>query len=400
MWQKIKNYYHLLQAAKAALFFNYPSKHISVIGVTGTDGKTTTAHMIYEILRSQTPKVSMISSIYAVVGSKSYDTGFHVTTPSSWQIQKFLRRAVDSGHKYFILETTSHGLDQNRLAFVNVDVGILTNITHEHLDYHGSWEKYALAKSKLFKKTNFAILNYDDAKSYEFLKNKVTGKLITYSLKQDATYSLKNFPLKLKVLGAHNLSNALAAAAATSTLGISKQKITKALNSFRSPKGRLDKIDLKQNFDVYIDFAHTPNGLSQALSTLRATTRSNKSRLIVVFGAASERDVKKRPIMGGVADEFADIVILTSEDPRREKPAKIAAEIAKGIKHKSLNKTLFVTVDRAQAIEQAIMLAQPSDIVGTFGKGHEKSMTIGRRDYKWDEYEIVKQAIRKKMHAK
>lgn len=400
MWQKLKNYYHWFQAARAVLFFNHPAKHITVIGVSGTDGKTTTVHMLYEILKSETPKVSMISSIYAAIGAKTYDTGFHVTTPNSWQVQKLLRRAVDSGHKYFILETTSQGLDQNRLAFVDFNVGILTNITHDHLDYHRTWEKYALAKLKLFKKTSFSILNMDDNRSFELLKNKVSGKLISYSLHQNATCTLKDFPLKLKIPGNHNLSNALAAASTATALGINKSKIQKALNNFTSPKGRLDKVDIGQKFDMYIDFAHTPNGLRQALNTLRSLASAKRSKLIAVFGAASERDVKKRPIMGEIADELADVIFLTSEDPRREKPLKIAQEIARGIKAKTLGKDLFIVIDRRLAIEQAIYMASDGDIVASFGKGHEKSMTVGKRDLPWDEYDVTKQAIRKKMYAK
>lgn len=395
MWQKFKNCDHLLQAALAALFFNFPAKHITIIGVTGTDGKTTTVHMIYEILRSAEKKASMVSSIYAAVGSKTQDTGFHVTTPSSFMVQKFLRRAVDSGHKYFVLETTSHGLDQNRLAFIKFDVGVLTNITHDHIDYHKSWKNYALAKGKLFRRAKWAILNADDSKSFEYLKPIVSGKLISYSLANDTDVNLKNFPLRLKIKGTYNLSNALAAAAATSALGISRQKIIKALNNFTLPKGRLDEIALKQNFKVFIDFAHTPNGLAQALSTLKEIV-SGKSRLIAVFGAAGNRDTKKRPLMGRIADEIADIIIITSEDPRKENPEKIAGEIVSGIKEKALGRTLFIITDRRQAIEHAIHIAKEGDVVATFGKGHEKSMTIGNKELIWDEYEVVKNAIRRK----
>src|SRR3989344_8668808 len=168
MWQKLKNRYHLLQAALAVVFFNFPSSHIYVVGVTGTDGKTTTVHMIYEILKFSGQKVSMICSIYASIGSKTFDTGFHFTMPGSWQTQKLLRRAVDAGHKYFVLEATSHGLDQNRLAFTKVQMAVLTNITHEHLDYHKTWHNYASAKIKLLKIAKKAIINADDEKSFEF----------------------------------------------------------------------------------------------------------------------------------------------------------------------------------------------------------------------------------------
>lgn len=397
MWQKIKNYYHFLQAAVSAVFFNFPSNQITVIGVTGTDGKTTTVHMIYDILKAAGLKASMISSIYASIGSKTYDTGLHITTPSSWQIQRLLRRAVDSGHKYFVLETTSHGLDQNRLAFTKIEIGVLTNITHEHLDYHKKWKNYAAAKLKLLKIAKKAVINVDDEKSYDFATKKLKETPVTYSIGKKSDYNLRNFNLKLKIQGVYNLSNALAAAAATATLGISKPKIKKALTAFPGAKGRMDKIDLKQKFDLYIDFAHTPNALQQALFTLKNQLDGRTAaRLIAVFGAASERDILKRPLMGTVADAYADVIFITSEDPRKEDPIKIASEIIKGIKNKKSGRDLFVIADRAQAINYAIEIAKPGDIVALFGKGHEKSMAINGTETPWDEYEVARHAIRRK----
>src|SRR3989344_3367560 len=232
MWQKIKNLYHLLIAHLAAIYFHSPSKDLIVIGVTGTDGKTTTVNMIYQILKSAEYKVSMISSIGAQIGTKTYDTGFHVTTPSPWQVQKYLRRAANSGSKYFVLEATSHGLDQNRLACVNFKVAVLTNITQDHFDYHKTWQNYALAKAKLFRNTQFSILNLDDTKSYDFLKSKVSGRVAAYSLKGNASFTLDNIRLKLKIPGSFNLENALAAASACQMLGVSRRNITRALNNF------------------------------------------------------------------------------------------------------------------------------------------------------------------------
>lgn len=394
MWQKIKNYYHLLQAALAAIFFNFPSNHIYVIGVTGTDGKTTTVHMIYEILKSSGQKVSMISSIYAAIGSKTYDTGFHVTMPTSWQIQKLLRRSVDAGHKYFILEATSHGLDQKRLAFTKVDLAVLTNITHEHLDYHKTWHNYAMAKIKLLKTARKAIINADDEKSFDFAVKKLKNKPITYGLNSTADFNLKNFNIKLKLLGLYNKSNALSSAAAASTLGISRQKIIKALAQFKGARGRMDKIDSRQNFDLYIDFAHTPNALKHALKTLKNLKDGKTAKLIAVFGAAGKRDRAKRPLMGKVADELADVIILTSEDPRAEDPEKIIGEISSGIKNKRLGINLFTITDRRQAINFAVNLASPGDVIACCGKGHEKSIAVKGKEIPWDEYEAARNAIR------
>ncbi len=399
MLRKLKNLYHFFQALIAAVIFNFPSKNLVVIGVTGTDGKTTTVHMIYEILKTAGLKVSMISSVYAVIGPRQYDTGFHVTTPNAWHVQKYLRRALDGGSKYFVLETTSHGLDQNRLAFVNFNTAVITNITHEHMDYHKNWQKYASAKAKLFKSVKTSILNGDD-QSFNFLKHKVSGKILTYSTKTEEDFNPKNFPLKLKIPGEYNLANALAAAAAAKNLGVTKQKILRALNNFTGVIGRMENIDLGQNFKVFIDFAHTPNGLEQSLKTLRSQLGSDSSKLIAVFGAASQRDKSKRPIMGKVADQNSDVIIITAEDPRKEKTEKIAEEIAKGIKGKKLNEGYFVVPSRAGAIEFAINLARDGDTVGIFGKGHEKSMAHGKKEYPWDEFKVTKDAIKKRIAGK
>ncbi len=393
MWQKIKNYYHHAQAFLAALFFGFPSQSIKVIGVTGTDGKTTTVHMINQILKDAGYKVSMVSSVGAQIGARTYDTGFHVTTPSAWQIQKYLRRAKDAGHQYFVLETTSHGLDQNRLSFINFEVGVLTNITHDHLDYHKTWQNYALAKAKLFKSVKFSILNLEDPKSLVFVSQIAGGQIITYGLDAKATVSPLNMPLKLKLPGQYNLLNALAAAAAAGAIGVSKSKIVKTIQNFKLPKGRLENVDKDQNFELLIDFAHTPNGLEQVLKTLKS--KSQGSRLIAVFGAAGNRDSQKRPAMGKAADKYADIIILTAEDPRGEKVEEINAQIVKGITSKSKDENLFLIEDRKEAIEFAVAEAQENDIVVLLGKGHEKSMCYGKRETPWDEFKTAKNALRR-----
>lgn len=399
MWQKIKNYYHLLQAQASAIFYNFPSKSLIVIGVTGTDGKTTTVHMIYEILKKANKKVSMVSSVAAIIGSKTIDTGFHVTTPSSWQVQRFLRQAVDSGCQYFILEATSHGLDQNRLAHVKFKVAVITNITHEHMDYHKTWPKYAQAKARLFENADFSILNRDDA-SFKFLKSRASGRIKTYAIRSSADFTLKNFPIRLKIIGYYNLSNALAAVAVSSVLEISKVVIHEALSTFRGVPGRMEEIRLGQNFKVIVDFAHTPNALEQALRTLRSTINDRRSaKIIAVFGAAGERDQTKRPLIGKVAEKFADIIILTAEDPRGEEVKDICEQIASQIKDKKKNEDLFIIPDRRRAIETALSKAQQSDTVVILGKGHEKSMTYGQQDLPWDEIKVVKDALARRLHV-
>lgn len=395
MWQRLKNIYHLAQALAAALYYNFPSKKIIVIGVTGTDGKTTTVNMIYQILRENGQKVSIISSVNAVIGSKIYDTGLHVTTPSPWKVQKYLRFALDSGSKYIVLEATSHGLDQNRLAFVDFKIAAVTNITHEHLDYHKSWKGYANSKAKLFENVDFSALNQDD-KSYMFLKDRAGGQLITYGVDKTADINPTNYKFKLKILGGYNLSNALAAAAVCACLEIKKSIIIKALNNFSKITGRMEEINLEQDFRVFVDFAHTPNSLKQALMSLKSQLLAENARLIAVFGSAGQRDRTKRPLMGKVAAEIADLIVLTAEDPRTEEVANICHQIERGFKNKKLGKDYFIISDRQEAIKFAINEAKENDIVGTFGKGHEKSMCFGNKEYPWDEFAAIKLAVEQK----
>ncbi|HSX18697.1 MAG TPA: UDP-N-acetylmuramoyl-L-alanyl-D-glutamate--2,6-diaminopimelate ligase [Candidatus Saccharimonadales bacterium] len=395
MWQKLKNYYHLAQAAASAIVFSSPSKKLIVIGVTGTDGKTTTVNMIYHILKEAGKKVSMISSVSAKIGNDEYDTGFHVSTPSPYQVQKYLKKAKDEGSKYFVLEATSHGLDQNRLAFVSFKAGVITNITHEHLNYHKTWENYAKSKLKLLKNSQLKIINLDD-KSFGFIKSLIDGEITTYSRQKEATFNLKNFKITLSIEGDYNLSNALAAAAVCSKLEIDKQTIIKALKTFHGVEGRMEEVQEGQKYKVYVDFAHTPNALKEALTHLRSTIASKKSaKLIAVFGAASKRDELKRPIMGKISAELADITVITAEDPRMEDAKKICMDIAVGMEGKSEGKDYFIIPNRQEAINFAAKKAKPGDIIGIFGKGHEKSMNIGGTEHMWSDFEAAKEAINK-----
>lgn len=398
MWQKIKNYYHLIQAFLAAAFYSFPSKEIKVIGVSGTDGKTTTVHMISEILTKNGFKTSYISSLHAAIGSKIIKTGFHVTTPSAWQIQKLLRQAVNTRNDYFVLEATSHGLDQHRLSFINFEVGVITNITHEHLDYHKSWENYAKAKLKLLQASRFRIINFDD-KSFQFVTKHLEGNITTYGLTDKSDINPLTFGLKLSVSQKFNLYNALAACAAAQKTGLTKFQIIRAINKFQNVEGRMQAVDLGQNFKVYIDFAHTPNALKEALVALKKEMNSN-SKIIAVFGSAGERDKSKRPLMGKAADENSNIIILTAEDPRSESVDLICADIKSGIKNKKLGKTLFIINDRAKAIEFAINSAKENDILAMFGKGHEKSMSLGKIETPWNEYETVKFALKRRLSVR
>lgn len=391
MWQKIKNIYHFFVAILANIVYFFPGKKLIIVGVTGTDGKTTTVNLIYHILKENKMQASMLTSIGAFVGKKEYETGYHVTTPSSFSLQKILRSAVKSGSNYFILEVTSHGLDQYRTLGIPFKIGVMTNVTSEHLDYHKTFDNYIKAKEKLLKIAEIAVVNRDDG-SYTLLseaKNlKSNGSWITYGFSESADVNLKNFKFESKsIIGNFNKYNVLAAAAVCRKLGIKDEEIQKAIKTFKMPLGRLDFV-YDEDFAVIIDFAHTPNAFDQLLGALREKTTG---RLIHVFGSAGERDHAKRPFMGEASSKYADIIFLTAEDPRTEDVNKIIDEIESGIKKKDAK--VFKLADRKDAIEAAIEMAGKGDLVLITGKGHEKSMTFGKNDIPWDEHRTVESAI-------
>ncbi len=389
---KVVNYgEHLPAAVLANLRYGFPSKKLTVIGVTGTDGKTTTSNMIYQILKDAGKKVSLVSTIYAVIGDKEYDTGFHVTNPSPFALQSYLKQAQKADSEYMVLEVTSHGLDQYRTWGIKFDVGVITNITSEHLDYHKTWENYFLAKAKLIKNVGVAVLNHDE-EHFNRLSKLTKGKVVSFGMSKLADFNPRKFALNLKILGEFNILNAEAAAAVGVSLGIKSDDIKKTLNNFDNLAGRMEEIENNRGIKIVVDFAHTANALEQALKTLRKET---KGKLISVFGAASERDTIKRPFMGEVAGKFADITILTIEDPRFEEPMKIIKEIAMGAKEVGAaeEKNLFYEPDRQKAIDLAVSMAQKGDLVGIFGKGHEKTMNIKGIETAWSDQEAVKRAL-------
>ncbi|MDP2586095.1 MAG: UDP-N-acetylmuramyl-tripeptide synthetase [Candidatus Levybacteria bacterium] len=389
MWQRIKNFYHLGIAIVSNIWFKFPSKKLTVIGVTGTDGKTTTTSLIYHILHVAGFNASMVSSVGAIISGKNFNIGFHVTTPSSFAVQGFIKKAVDSGSKFLVLETTSHALDQYRVFGIKYEVGVLTNITHEHLDYHKTYENYAKVKVKLLEVSKIAITNRDD-ESFRLINSKFeirNSKLVTFGMGKDADVNPKNFPFETDLIGEFNKYNVLAAIAACKALGIKDEAIRKGIKSFMAPRGRAE-IVCKKDFTVMIDFAHTPNSIDQILKSVRTSV---KGKIIHVFGSAGARDIIKRPLMGEMSSKYADVIILTAEDPRKESVEKIMTQIESGINNKT--KVLKIS-DRRKAIESAIKMAQKGDLVLLTGKSHEKSMNYGQGEVAWDEYKAVKDVLR------
>ncbi len=395
MWQDIKNVYHLIRGIIANSVYNYPSRKLKVIGITGTDGKTTTSALVYHILKSAGLKVSVITTVYAQIGDEVHDTGLHVTTPTSFTNQKMLKKAVDHGDEYFVLETTSHSLDQYRVWGIDFEIGIITNVSHEHLDYHKTYENYVKTKAILLQNSKYKIVNIDD-QSFPLLTKYIPDKYFTYGLHKKADY---NFDLsqKLKIkLADFNKYNYLAAYAACKILGVSDEKIFAAMKTYNLPPGRMETVYDKK-FKVIVDFAHTPKAIDEALKSIKVHT---KGRIIHVFGSAAQRDESKRPFMGESSGKYSDVTILTEEDCRNEDPVKIAKEIAAGLEKEDFkftepedlgSKTRRYTIlaNRGDAIKKALQIVREGDVIVLTGKGHEKSLCRGNKEYPWSDREEV-----------
>lgn len=379
----INNFYHLPKAVSANIIYGSPARGLKIIGVTGTDGKTTTTNMIYQVLKAAGKKVSMVSTINAVIGGQTYETGFHVTSPDPFMLQKLIKKAKDNNDEYLVLEVTSHALDQYRFFGIKFDIGVITNITHEHLDYHKTFENYLQTKLGLTANSGTAIIN----QGIRGVRG-IRGKIITFGLEK-GDFNQKEIKLNLKIPGDYNIENALAALSVAFILKINKTIAKRALEQFRGILGRMEEIKNDKGIKIIVDFAHTPNALEQALKALRKQT---KGRLIAVFGSAGKRDVIKRELMGEVAGKLADLIVITAEDPRGELET-INKQIIIGAENKGrvLGKDLFVEGDRSKAIGFAINeLAKKGDVVGIFGKGHEKSMNLdGKKEIPWSERETV-----------
>lgn len=388
--QRLKNIYHWLVAVWSVIRYGYPAGKLKVIGVTGTDGKTTTTTLIYEILKAAGYKTGMITTVEARMGDETADTGLHTTNPDPRQLQPLMAKMVKKGLTHLVLEVTAHGLDQHRLLGCNFYIGVLTNVTHEHMDDFVDMERYRNAKAKLILKTQYSILNKDD-KSYEWFKNRCRGQVIGYGMTK-----LKNVSPALA--GDYNKYNIGAAEAVTKILDIRPQIVEKVIREFKGVPGRREEIKAGQDFRIIVDFAHTPNALEQVLTqlrkelALRQAQGKNENRLILVFGCTGGRDKLKRPMMGEIAARLADKVIITSDDTRDENQDEIAKQILAGI-----NKPEGVVVenDRRKAIEIAIKTAKKGDIVLLGGKGHEKSILLGKTEYPWSDMEVAREILHK-----
>ncbi len=399
----------------ANITYGNPSKDFFVIGITGTNGKTTTVNILHKILNDYTGKVMMISTANIKIGEKEIKNTKKMTSLDIYDLQSHLAIAKDAWCKIAILEVSSHGLEQYRFEWINFDCWVLTNITHDHLDYHKTMENYAKAKKKLFKyilqnnkEHKYAVLPIDDPYGKKRFEELAFDKKISYSIygssflkaeniqqyKEKTTFDInylwKIYHITSKIVGTFNVYNILAALGVALEIWVPVEHAITSIEEFSWVEGRMQRIDHNW-ISAYIDFAHTPDGLEKALTYLKTIKWSWK--LITTFGAPGIRDQAKRPIMGQIAAEHSDIVIITDDDPDTENRYKIIDQIKQGISNKTLGKDLFIIPERTLAIEFSTKIAKPWDILMFAGKGHEAIQLTNTGKRPWNDFEEVKKRL-------
>lgn len=390
-------------------FFKSPSEKLKVIGITGTNGKTTVSFLTESILNAAGIPCGVIGTIEYRTG-RARPVHEERTTPDALSLNALLEGMRKNKFGAVAMEVSSHALDQKRVDDVFFDIAVFTNLTHEHLDYHGSLKNYFFCKAKIFsrlKKTGKAVINTDD-QYVKRIRKMIKGKCVTYGLKKGAEISARierlntsgssftvtagnkdKFNVATKLAGLHNISNILAAAAACFSLGIDPEAIKKGIERVRSIPGRLEPVESGQAFKVFVDYAHTQDALKNVLEFLNKIKQRN---IITVFGCGGDRDRAKRPLMAQVAQEGSDFVIVTSDNPRSESPEKIAQEVEGGMKRKEGGYT--VILDRHSAIENALKRARKGDIVLIAGKGHEKFQIIGEKKIPFDDVRVAEKLLK------
>jgi UDP-N-acetylmuramoyl-L-alanyl-D-glutamate--2,6-diaminopimelate ligase len=407
-------------SALAARFFDYPSRRLQVVGVTGTNGKTTTTHLIRAILQLHGRSVGLIGTVRNYVGQRSLPVTH--TTPEGPDLQELLYQMVTEGDQVAVMEVSSHALTLDRVADVEFDVAVFTNLTQDHLDFHQSLDEYRDAKGRLFTmlgcdphKTGpkVAVLNSDDPASAEY-RNRCRVPVVTYGVRDPQSMVRAENPVgdaggtdirlvtpwgerqvHLGLAGRFNVYNSLAAAAACLQMGVPLDTVARALADMRGVPGRLEPVVEGQPFGVFVDYAHTPDGLANVLAAARELTHG---RVIAVFGAGGDRDRTKRPKMGEIAGRLADLSIITSDNPRTEEPAQIITDIEQGIATVAPGRYELVE-DRTAAIDRALELARPGDVVIIAGKGHETYQIFRDRTIPYDDREVARSRLRRMLGA-
>ncbi|HVS58430.1 MAG TPA: UDP-N-acetylmuramoyl-L-alanyl-D-glutamate--2,6-diaminopimelate ligase [Candidatus Saccharimonadales bacterium] len=442
LFAAIEPYGHLAEAIVLNTLNGFPGKRLKVIGVTGTNGKTTTTFLIHRMLHEAGYKVGMLSTVAYGVGDDIHSQIYHMTTVPVPELMKRLKWMRDQGAEWLVLETTSHALAQNRVWGVPYSIAVMTNVTHEHLDYHKTFERYRDAKRKLFQLTNankkgqrIGIINAEDP-SAELFASDIANPM-TYGVKkgdlratqvkstpEGSTYTATiarptgtmaygytadgskpsaeqvreevSLDITINIPGSFNVYNSLAAAATGLAIGLSKEQIEKGIAALRSVEGRMTNIEEGQDFTVIVDFAHTPDSFEKLFKDLRPMV---KGRLIALFGSAGRRDESKRAIQGELAGKYCDEVIVTEEDDRDVDGQEIMNQIAGGAEQvgKVRDKDLFLVHDRTEAINFAMQRAKKGDTVILLGKGHEKTIERADGEHPWDEIATAKAAAKKRL---
>ena len=404
-FQIFKNiFWHFPKSLFFNIYYRFPSRKLTLIGITGTDGKTTTTFLIHRCLTEAGIKCGSISTLGAKIGNNEIKVGLHTTSPDPSVVQKLLRQMVDSGLTHVVIEVTAHAIDQYRFYGCHFHTAVITNVTHEHLDDFLNLNTYTQIKAKLFRHADIAVLNRDDV-SYPLIKKQTRATIITYGIDQKADFQALNIHTSLKSLDfqvgkltfstdsvyLHQIYNILASLAVLSSLHLDPKILRSVIKHFPEIKGRREEISNTFHFRTLIDFAHTPAALKTTQESLK---KSTSGKLIVIFGATGGRDQSKRPIMGHVVSQIADIAIITADDTRNEKVSDINQQIIAGIDSSNSSFTYYDIQNRQDAFNLAIKLAVPGDTVIACGKGHETTILHGKTEYPWSESAAFRSAFR------
>lgn len=415
VFKKIEPTGHLLESILATIWYGFPARKLRAIGVTGTNGKTTTSFFIHRMLHEAGVPVALMSTVANGMGAEIETQQEHATTARAFVLQKRLREYVKNGAEWVVVETSSHALAQHRVWGIPYEIAVMTNVTGDHLDYHGTFEHYRDSKRKLFaiankNKRGFGVVNAEDDTAEAFLSD--IDESITYGIEQGAlraedveltsagsTYTVRTggdaYTISINIPGAFNVSNSLAALAVGRRIGLSVEDIERGLSALRTVEGRMNTVDEGQPFSVIVDFASTPDGFEKLFSSVRPLV---KGRLIAVFGSAGRRDEAKRALQGEIAAKYADILVLTEEDDRDVDGSAILEQIAEGARKEGAvdNTTLLKELDRTKAIEKAFSLAiSKNDTVVLLGKGHERTIERADGEHDWNETEVARELLRK-----
>ena len=394
--------YHFLQAVIAKQKYHSPAKKLRVIGVTGTNGKTTTCFMIWHLLNQAGHKTGLMTTVAYGVEKLKPELG-HMTTVDAFTLNERIKKIADSGVEFLVLEVTSHALAEFRTLGIPFEIAVFTNLTHDHLDYHKTLVNYRNAKGKLFKKAKFSILNADDPATKYY--KKLTDNYITYGIKNgekrakniklDAhgvKYTYDDIKIETKIPGEFNVYNSLAASLVGEKLGLSKSEIENGIKTLESVEGRMNTIDEGQDFTVIVDYAHAPDALEKVFESVKG----HKGRIISVHGGAGRRDPSTRPIRGEILGKYSDIVIITEDDSRDENPEEIAEGFIKGSEKagKKLGKDLIKELNREKAIELALKTAKKGDLVLILGKGHEKTILRADGPHEFEDIKVARKILK------